>query len=69
MKAVLVAFEILLLFKCRRPLRFIKKKTKTLYCYLKNGKSNIKAAVVIKIMVEDTPMVLKAAKLFDDGKQ
>ena len=38
-----------------------------LYCYLKHSKSDIKAAVVM--MVEGTSVVLKAAKLFDDGKQ
>ena len=35
----------------------------------KYSKSDIKAAVVIKIMVEGTSVVLKVAKLVDDGKQ
>ena len=33
------------------------------------GKCDIKAVVVIKIMVENTSVVLKVAKLFNDKKQ
>ena len=38
-----------------------------LYCYLKYSESDIKAAVVIKIMVEGNSVVLKVAKF--EGKK